>query len=188
VVHDPDSGDILRQQVDLGANEVGVAVRFLPGEKIHTNGPGLDNLGIDPLFYFPDELGAQALELEVHATSQGFHVVPGDLGPVVPPNDAAEDVKRGVRSHQGISALPVQLTLAGTRNRKGIPFDFVPDCGALPPDLADGQGPVDQRQATEVVGLAAATREEGSGRQGDLHACDGADRGLEASQVGIRLI
>jgi hypothetical protein len=106
---DPHRRDAGWEQVDLCSDEVGVSVRLGPRQKGDPDGARPRDLRVDSLLDLTDELPAQALKFKIHAAAQQLHVAPGDLGTVVAPHDAAEDMKRGVSPHQGIAAIPIEL-------------------------------------------------------------------------------
>ncbi len=49
------------------------------------------------------------LELEVHPPGERLHVAAGDRCAVIAPDDAAQDVERGVGAHQLVAPVPVDL-------------------------------------------------------------------------------
>ena len=89
---------------------------------------GVDLL-VDPLLDLADQVAGHRLELEVHPARQRLHVAAGDRCPMVPPHDAAQDMQRGVGSHQPMAALPVDLggDLGVDGRQLGAGLDGVPD-------------------------------------------------------------
>ena len=89
---------------------------------------GVDLL-VHPLLDLADQVARHRLELEVHPSRQRLHVAAGDRCAMVAPHDAAQDVQRGMRSHQLMASIPVDLggDLGVDRRKLGAGLDRVPD-------------------------------------------------------------
>src|SRR4051794_5621663 len=97
------------QKVDLRPNEIGDRERLLAWQDIDSDVPLGSKLVVDSSLDVVDEIAAHPLELEVHPTSAELHVAARDEGAVVAPDDAAQGVEGGVRSHQDVPPCPVDV-------------------------------------------------------------------------------
>ena len=180
-------GDGRRQQVDFGANQVGMGVGSGAGHKIDGDVAGGGHLGVDAGFHFAGEFGGHILQLKVHPRRAGAHIASGDQGAVVAPDHAAEDVQGGVGSHQQVAPFPVDDAAQGVAG--GRPAGAVQgmDDGAAGaghfrhPVLRAGGGGV--RQPSGVAGLPAAANVKGGAIEN--HAAIGVDGGHHGIKFGL---
>src|SRR3990172_3265845 len=114
----PDLLDSLRQQVDLGSDQVWNLEGLLAGQDVGPHRPPGFHLAVDLLFDLAHQFGAHALELEVHSPPQRLHVAPGDAGAVVAPDHPAQDVHGRVGAHEPKSAAPIEFAADAEINRR----------------------------------------------------------------------
>ncbi len=110
-VDHPDLLDPLGDEVHLGADEIRVLERLLPGHEEDLGGISPDELLVEFALHITTELHGDAVELEIHAGLARGHVPPGDLGPEVPEDDTGQCVQCGVGSHREVPATPVDDSL-----------------------------------------------------------------------------
>ena len=109
---DVDDADLLHRlgdHVDLRADEVLVLDRGLARQERHLDRTGGGDLVVDQLLDARPEAFGQRVELEVHPRRQRLHVAAGDGRAPLVPDHAAQHVQRGVRAHQRVTAIPVDL-------------------------------------------------------------------------------
>src|SRR5688572_33244303 len=70
--------DPLRQEIDLGADEVGDRERGIPGQDVHPNHAVAHELLVDGLRDLADEVAGPGLEAEAHAPARPLRVAAGD--------------------------------------------------------------------------------------------------------------
>jgi hypothetical protein len=152
------------------------------------------DLVVDAPLDLADELTGHPLELEVHPAGAGLHVAAGDLRPVVPPDDAAQDVERRVGAHQQMPTVPVDLGSHGVpdRRRPRSRLQVVDDLALGLPGRAD-----DPRRAIGSTGepagigrLPAAARVEDRPVEDDtgaLAGLDGQNDALDGARVRVRI-
>ena len=186
-------GDGGGEQVDFGADQVGVGIGVGAGHKVDGDVARLRHLGIDAGFYFAGEFGGHIFQLKVHAGGAGTHIAPGDQGAVVAPDDAAEDVQSGVGAHQQVAPLPVDDAVEGGADGRGFGagdgmgdgmHDGAAGTGDFSNPIFGAAGRVGQNAG--VAGLPAAANVE-SGAVEHQPAVIGyaGDDGVALGQVGV---
>ena len=187
-LHHPHLGDVRRQQVDLGADEIGNQEGLLTGKNPHTDWMGGGDLDVDLLLNLVDQLPPHMLELEVHPSPQRLHVAAGHRCAIVPPDDAAEDVHRRVSAHQRVAALPVNDAPDTHAHRRRIVVQFVHDTALAAADLHHLPLAAIGQQPPDVARLPSAANIEGGPIQHHPIAGNLSHVGLELAQVTIRLV
>ncbi len=84
---DPDRIDEFRDQVHLGADQVGIRQSLFARQEAHGHLVPLGECRVERRLHLLAQLDADRLELEVHSSRSGLHVPAGHLGTEVPPND-----------------------------------------------------------------------------------------------------
>src|SRR5207244_4673425 len=126
--------------------------------------------GVELLFDVATELLRELVELEVHARGAVIgHVPARDLGGVLGEDDAAQRVQRGVRLHEAVAPLPVDLGRnRGSRLRNsGSGIENVEDLTVGLDRVGDPSGASRPSERARVAGLAATARVEDGAVQDD---------------------
>src|SRR5262245_25138209 len=187
----PDLLDPGREQVDLRADEVRDRERLVAGQDVDADLALGPELLVDVRLDLAHQLARHPFELEVHPAGAGLHVAAGDLRAVVAPDDAAQDMERGVGAHEKVAPRPLDLgpdRVADAR-RRGSRLEVVDDLavGLARADDGPARAIADPGEATDVGRLAAAAGIEDGAVEEHAQAIGGVDAGLDRPRVGVRI-
>ena len=186
-----------RQQVDLGADQVGDRERLVTRQDVDPDVAVGGELLVHGRLDRVDEVARHRLELEVHPAGAGLHVAAGDRRAVVAPDDAAQRVKRGVGAHQREAAGPVEVDPDGVADGRRFAAASGSSSWTIsaPALRRTADGPraavVAAQQEPAIRRLAAATRVEHRPVEDDerrvIPPSTCRDPRLDRSGVGVRV-
>src|SRR5918992_1830223 len=177
--------DVRGEQIDFGANQVGVLLGFLPTEVAYHHVTGCCHLGVDLFLYLLSKLGAHLLQLEVHAGGAGLHIAAGHFCAVVAPDHAAQNVQGGVGAHQQVTAFPVNAPGYSSSDRGRRPFGLMDDFAIRASHPSYLVLNIRSQQFSSIPRLTAATYIEGSTVQHHSLVYHISHRGFELFHIAV---
>src|SRR4051812_2180505 len=187
---DVDDADLLHRlgdHVDLRADQVLVLDGGLARQEHDLDRSTSRELLVDASLDRLGEALGERVELEVHASRQRLHVPTGDRCLVLVPDDAAQHVQRGVRAHELVPPLPVDLAVNRRAGAGHVALEDVHDLAgvAVLAHVGDLGGAAVPRERARVVRLAPTGHVEGGLIEHDAAVDHPGDDPVERPKLGV---
>ena len=180
-VDNPDLFDKIGDEIDLGANQVGVLEGDLTCHDDDLGWIPLHELAIQSALDVPPELDRNRIELEIHPGLAWRHVPTGHLGAEVAVDHARQCVEGSVGAHCHVAPFPVDHTFNRcSRIGEDRPYgNLMKRHSVLAKRIDDLHRTARPRDRPHIAGLASTTRIENGAIEEDpfvAHVYNGALR------------